>query len=49
MHSRVDHWLDREDMSGLHETSGLVVGVVRDIRRAMKETADSVATVSTID
>lgn len=41
----VDHGFDGEDVARLHDTLGLVLGVVRDGRHRMEQLADAVAAV----
>ena len=49
MYSCVDHGFNGEDMADFHKSCGFVARIVRDIRGAMEEISDSVATVSTVD
>lgn len=49
VHSCVDHGFDGEDVADLHEACGLVASVVRDVRSAMEEVADSMPTVCTVN
>ena len=48
VHSCVYHRLDGEDVAHFHEARGLVARVVRDVRGAMEQIADSVAAVSSV-
>lgn len=41
----VDHGLDGEDVSNLHDTDGLVAGIVGNVRGAVEEAVDAVAAV----
>mmetsp|Transcript_7387 Transcript_7387/g.21654 ORF Transcript_7387/g.21654 Transcript_7387/m.21654 type:complete len:241 (-) Transcript_7387:233-955(-) len=48
-HSQVDHWLHSEDVANLHRSLGLVLVVMRDVRDGVKQCADSVTAISSVD
>lgn len=43
--SLVNHGLDCEDMSNLHNTNGLVAGIMRNVGSAVEKSMDAVAAV----
>jgi hypothetical protein len=45
----IDHRLNSEDVSWFHDTNGLILGIVRNVRRGMEQLADTVATEGTND
>lgn len=48
MDSSIDHRLDCEHMSWLHEACNFIPRIVRDIRRTVEEFTNSVSTISSI-
>lgn len=38
----INHWLNGEDVAGLHDSNGLVVAIVRNVRRSVEQTTDAV-------
>ena len=46
--ARVDHWLDGEAVSRLHDELGLVARIVRDVGRAVEALADAVTAVGLV-